>query len=191
MSDSDSEYSSEGSEDYSEDESNRSNSEDERSGSAESESEEDEDKVTKTTAQLAIDSEKDLHIDLKLDRDTGKIIESNLKIVKKEGKSDAGTSTGIQTDDKLLFPDLRYGTHMSIEQLTNLAIEVLFASDDRIPQPSQPIYNNYIAPQTYGAVAPTSNYDHEPSIYVRNRYSLNPIPEQHLDTTLRRIENKK
>src|SRR3989338_8405987 len=79
--------------------------------------EEEKSNITETRAQLPIDSEKDLLIELKLDKETGKILESNLKIVKKEGKADVGTNTGVQTDNnKLSFPDLRYGTHMNINQ---------------------------------------------------------------------------
>ncbi len=158
---------------------------DEEDEEEESDAEDEASNVTETKAQLPIDSEKDLLIDLKVDKETGKILESNLKIVKKEGKADVGTNTGVQTDNnKLSFPDLRYGTHMSIEQLTELAIEVLLAPDERLPEPKQNINSFYAPPRL-----PTVMYDTEPSMYVRDRYSLNPIPSLDSYNVLRRQNN--
>jgi hypothetical protein len=178
MSDSDS---SSGSDYSSSEESEYSSSdEDDGSESEDSEEEEAEEEKPKKSSKKVENAMKQLQIDLTLD-EKGKIVKSNLTVKQSpsNGKSvsfneESSNEIGVQTEEKLSFPDLNAYQHhstLSNEELRKRAIAVLLAPDEKIehlqtpnmiPSPHTTPYStrsDFIRSQPYlsGTYQPVSN----------------------------------
>ncbi|KAL0480089.1 hypothetical protein AKO1_007278 [Acrasis kona] len=70
---------------------------------------------------------------------------------------------------------------MTTEQLIKLAIDVLLSPDDPNEIQNNPTNHQYQPTNPISSI-PTR---YEPSIYIRDRYSLNPVPDN-LNVTLRK-----